>query len=212
MRINILARFLVMASISASALASDPDAIYLQTPVDLNYIPVCYNFGCEERPIVSISEHEWSETAGWFTPVSSAAKERQQIRQAVGWMEVIIGRYTPTHRDIGRNLADEGQQERWPGQLDCIDESINTTIYLRLFEQRGLLKWHRVVERENRRAIWDQHWTAQVEELRTGARYAVDSWFDDNGTLPYVQKIEEWRKLKSAVTSFFNTAPVPLNP
>lgn len=199
-----------MVVFHASAFAAESDADIRQAPLSLNNIPVCYNFGCEERQIVSLSQSEWRGAAGWFTPVSSAVEELQQIRKAIGWMEVLIGRHTPTHRDIGMNWAEEGDTP-WPGQMDCIDESTNTTTYLKLFEQHGLFKWHRVVERENRRAFWDQHWTAQVEELRTGARYAVDSWFQDNGALPYVQKIEDWKKIQSAVTSLFNTAPEYLN-
>ena len=210
MRIQTLTGLFLAIFVQVSAVATELNADNQQSPLSLKTIPVCYNFGCEVHQSVSLTESEWLGASGWFTPVSSAAEERQQIRQAIGWMEVLIGRYTPTNRDIGMNLAREGETP-WPGQLDCIDESTNTTTYLKLFEQRGLLKWHRVVERVVRRSIWDQHWTAQVEELKTGARYAIDSWFQDNGTLPYVQKIEDWLKMSSAATSLINTAPESLN-
>ena len=49
--------------------------------------------------------------------------------------------------------------------MDCIDESVNTTTYLKLFENHGLLRWHRTIERIQRRGIVDAHWAGQIEEL-----------------------------------------------
>jgi hypothetical protein len=163
-------------------------------------IAVCYDFGCKTRDIISISARDWHEVAGWFSPpATSAAAERDQIRQAVGWMEVVAGRHTPTFRDIGKNL---GPGAEFPGQLDCIDESLNTTTYLKLFEANGLLRWHRVVERAHRRAIFDQHFAGQVEELDGGERWVIDTWFHDNGVLPYVQQTVQWKDLPLLFSSY----------
>lgn len=156
----------------------------------IDAIPVCYDFGCKAKQVVAITETEWREVAGWFRPAArTPEEERRRIRQAVGWMEVIVGRYTPTHRDTGFSLERGGE---FPGQLDCIDESINTTTYIGLFERNGLLAHHRVLERAYRRAIFNQHWAAQIVETATGKRYVVDSWFRENGVLPYVQTLDAW--------------------
>jgi hypothetical protein len=107
-------------------------------------------------------------------------------------MEQIVGSMTPTDRDRGGN---DFEGDDWSGQMDCIDESTNTTSYLNLFEQHGLLKWHRVKERVYRAPrILDQHWAAQIEHTATGQRYAVDSWYKDNGERPYVQMVEAWKR------------------
>ena len=158
-------------------------------------LPVCYGFSCKIRQIVSITPIEWRSVIGWFDkPASTPEDERQQIRQAIGWMEVVVGRYTPTHADIGMNL--EKKPVNMTGQMDCIDESINATTYLTLFEQQGHLRWHRVTDRAYRGALLDAHWAAQVEEIDSGVNYIVDSWFQDNGMLPYIAKSTEWLDLR----------------
>ena len=86
-------------------------------------------------------------------------------------------------------LAGAGQ----PGQLDCISESRNTTTYLRLLEAEGLLQWHTVEERQVRHPlIFNVHWSAVIRERTSGERFAVDSWFLDNGKPPFIQPLEDW--------------------
>ena len=71
---------------------------------DLN-VPICYGFSCKTRVVISVTPAEWQSVVGWFSPsASSAADERQQIRKAIGWMEVIVGNHTPTYLDKGLNL------------------------------------------------------------------------------------------------------------
>ena len=150
---------------------------------------------------VELSPREWRGVAGWFIPAAETPEqERQQIKQAIGWMEVVVGRHTPTHNDKGQNNHDV-----WPGQLDCIDESMNTTTYLNLLVEQGLIKHHRVTDRALRRGIFDLHWAAQIEDNRSGVRWVVDSWFQDNGYLPYIQKTAQWEDI--LFTSFVDNSP-----
>ena len=153
-------------------------------------IPICHGFGCNIESMVSLSISEWRSVSGWFKAnASDPSTERDQIRQAIGWMEVLVGRHGPGREDRGLDLKHVAYRT---GQMDCIDESINTTTYLKLFEQQSLLRWHRVVERIQRRALFDAHWASQIEEIQTGDRYVIDSWFQNNGLLPNVQKTEDW--------------------
>ena len=163
-------------------------------------IPVCYNFSCNTREVVAISTEEWKEVINWFaTPAENPEQERVQIKKATGWLEVIVGRYTPIHVDLG--------QDRWPdsrhGQMDCIDEEKNVTAFLHLFQNQGLLKFHRVVEPAYRRTAWDQHWAGQIEEIQSGQRWVVDSWFQDYGYNPYIQKSEQWADIPFFFSSSF---------
>jgi hypothetical protein len=170
----------------------------------INKIPVCYDFGCKIKQLVAISDSEWREISGWFYPKAETAEaERLQIKKAIGWMEVVIGNHTPTHRDTGLDLEFDGV---FPGQLDCIDESLNTTTYLRLFETNNLLKHHVVLERAYRRAIFDQHWAGQIMENTTGKKYTVDSWFQRNGILPYVQSLDEWKDIPFFFSSYVDNS------
>ncbi len=161
------------------------------------------NFGCKQKQVIAIKEEEWNGAVNWFSaPARTAQQERSQIKQAVGWMEVIAGRYTPTHKDVGGNF---GEGATFPGQLDCIDESLNTDTYLKLFELNGFLRHHKVVERAYRRAVFDQHWSGQIEELDSGERWVVDSWFQHNGNLPYVQRSKLWEDI-SLLTSLIDSS------
>ena len=190
---------LVLALLVAPAMAAKIPGIQAPTRVDVNAIPVCYDFACRSLAVVGLSVDEWREVEGWFSVAASTpAQERQQIKQAIGWMEVLIGRHTPTHKDLPLNLP-AGQEELsdlFPGQQDCIDEAVNTTTYLRLLQQKGLLRHHTVIEQAYRKALLDQHWAGQIREVVSGQRYVVDSWFQANGYLPIIQNSRDWEKMR----------------
>lgn len=152
--------------------------------------PVCYSHECGRQQFVRLSDRQWQATRALFTPdATSAAAERAMIRRAIAQLEQFTGVLAGTSADRGGNVAGAGL----PGQMDCIDESINTTTYLGLLQQDGLLHWHEVQERE-RRSKWvlDVHWTAVIRETASRQRWAVDSWFLDNGEPPYIQRLEDW--------------------
>ena len=166
---------------------------------------VCYDFGCRHSSEVSLSVEEWRSVEIIFD-AEDAAGEREDIKQAVAWMETLAGKYSPIHKDLGMNLpvveeSETGKKARkqgtslFPGQLDCIDESLNTTRYLTLFEQGGLLKFHSVGSRVYRRSILYQHWAAQVIDVTSNQRYVIDSWFEDNGEQPVLVSSERWHDL-----------------
>ena len=190
----------LISTFSTAAIAND-------APISINRIPVCMNFGCKTKEIISLSDKEWKSVANWLQPnVVDAHSERENIQKAIGWMEVLVGRHTPTHRDVGGDLKDNA---KFPGQLDCIDEANNTTTYLQLFEENGLLQHHKVVEQAYRRAIFDQHWAGQIETLETGERWVVDSWFQNNGHLPYLQLSSEWEDIPFFTSYLDSSQPQP---
>ena len=155
-------------------------------------VTICYNYDCNRTAHVRPGVDEWSTIVNQFKPAArSAVEERDMIRRAVAVLEHIAGTQTPTYRDRGRNpIVDD-----WPGQMDCIDESTNTKRYLDLLQERGLLRWHRVAERVYRAPhFFDQHWAGQIIELETLDRYVVDSWFLDNGNMPYIQAASAWQR------------------
>ena len=158
---------------------------------------VCHGFGCNISSTISLSDKEWTSVIGWLKTVAPDAEtERSNIRQAIGWMEVIVGRHGPGRQDKGLDLQYSNTKI---GQMDCIDESINTTTYLTLFEQQGHLRWHRVIEPAYRRSMFDAHWAGQIEEVETETAFVVDSWFRDNGMLPYIKESSVWKDLRWAV-------------
>lgn len=102
---------------------------------------------------------------------------------------------TGTWRDKG------GTFNGGEGQMDCIDESINTTLYLTMLQKFGLMRLHRVEDRATRGwflAGWP-HTTAVISEIAmnrengTYRLWAVDSWFLDNGEPPFILPLETWK-------------------
>jgi hypothetical protein len=138
---------------------------------------------------VILDQEDQAQLRALFWNVETPEQERHQLRLAIALLEDTVGRLTGTWRDLGKNAAGAGKH----GQLDCIAESKNTTSYLKLMDQDGLLRWHRVLERTVRHPwILDFHWTAVIEDQTSGIRYAVDSWYLDNGQPPYIQKLDDW--------------------
>jgi len=151
---------------------------------------ICYGYECSRQQQVTLNDAQWQQIRAIFTPTASTAEqERGAVRRAIAQMEMIVGTLTGTWQDLGGNVPGSDK----PKQMDCIDESTNSTTYLTLFQQDGLLTWHEVSARV-RRSKWilDAHWTAVLHEKADGQLYAVDSWFLDNGQPPYIQRLEDW--------------------
>ncbi len=116
------------------------------------------------------------------------------IQKAIAMLEIIAGEQSPTDQDLARNNQ-PSDPTNLHGQLDCIDESINTTRYLELLAARGLLQHHRVIDRAFRRSLFNQHWAGQLVDIKSQNRYVVDSWFGSNGTQPHIGLASRWEDL-----------------
>lgn len=153
---------------------------------------LCYDHHCAALDTLSLAPQEWQSVSRLFARQSSnPAVERKQIAQAIARLEQISGGHTGTANDKGGDLKGLGQD----GQMDCIDESINTTTYLRMLEGSGLMRWHTVEDRATRGWFlqgWP-HTTAVIRDKRSGQLYAVDSWFLDNGKPPFILPLEKWK-------------------
>jgi hypothetical protein len=103
-------------------------------------------------------------------------------------MERLVARQAGTAKDVGRNLAVADQST----QLDCVDEAVNSTTYLQMFAADGLLRYHGVDPPAHRGGAILAHNTAVLRELATGQRYAIDSWFYDNGAPAVVLSLQTW--------------------
>ena len=158
-------------------------------------IDICYDFGCKHQKSVEFTTTTIEALQNLFiTQASNAKDERQRVRQAIALLEQKVGEIAGTSQDIGGNYD---PNRDYPKQMDCIDESTNTTNYLKLLDQLDLLKWHRPNKRSYRsRFFIDGHWTAVIEDARSQQQYAVDSWYGDNGEPPEIQPLADWLKRK----------------
>lgn len=153
---------------------------------------VCYEHSCQTVVTRALNKNEWSAvTAPLSMPTATARAERAAIATIISNMETVVGMRTGTDRDKGGNLAGFGL----PGQMDCIDESTNTTTYLRILADNDLLHYHTVQDRVTRFGLFvgAPHTTAVIRETATAQRYAVDSWFSDNGQAPAIIELQTWK-------------------
>ena len=154
----------------------------------------CRGYGCKFKDHVSLSKSEWNKVRAGFKDSNTPRKERLAVSSAIGLLERQVGPKTGTDVDIGNTFNAIGDH-----QLDCVDESTNTTIYLAMMENDHLLKFHKVAAPVGRTPattmsagkFWP-HFTAVMTEKKTGTAYAVDSWVNDNGAPADVIPLNEW--------------------
>jgi hypothetical protein len=152
----------------------------------------CQGGGCAEVETVALSAQEWQPVRAIFDPPATDAEaERKLIAQAVGMLERIVGPKTGTATDRAGTFGNSG----YPGQLDCNDESTNSTTYMRMMAKDGLLHFHEVVDTKTRGFFFNgwPHTTAVIREIASGRKFAVDSWFYDNGVPAVVLPLEVWQ-------------------
>ena len=153
-------------------------------------IHVCFDFGCKNGQQIDLFESDWQAVRSLLANAPSAEQERERIAAAIAMMESIVSAVSPTGADRAGNDVPDAD---FSGQMDCIDESSNATTYLQLFQDKGLLEWHQVRERIYRAPlIVDEHWAAQIEDMQSGARYAVDSWPRAHATPAVIQTVAQW--------------------
>ena len=175
--------------------------IFHETP-SLEHFNICWGGGCETVSLVSITAAEWQSVADVFTQnvnilntstlaLNSAEQERSNIAIAIGMLETIVGQKTGTSED----KAGTFDNSAYSGQLDCNDEAINATTYMRLLTQAGFIKLHVIEDIRTRNFFFTgwPHTTAVIHEVKTGERYAVDSWFYDNGHPATIVPFSLWK-------------------
>lgn len=153
-------------------------------------VAICYDYACGTIDTVEFDDLQLNRIRRLLIGANDAAGERAAIAQAIGLFETFAGEQTPTWTDKGGNAEDDGEL---PGRMDCIDESANTTTYLRLMERLGWLRFHRVGEPLMRtQYLVYQHWAARIMETANSREFAVDSWFFDNGRAAVIFPLEDW--------------------
>lgn len=156
-------------------------------------ITICHGFGCRIKSTATLDSNDIRLIKrSYGGPHSNPALERRGIARAIATFEQIVGPQTGTDADVAGTYNNSGND-----QFDCVDESINTTNYMRLLEMQGLLKHHRVRKPISRTFFTSgklgPHQSATVMEIATTDIYAIDSWFRDNGEIAEVVDIETWK-------------------
>jgi len=181
---------LALVMISSSSIYADETV----TPLHAVSFDVCHRQGCAEHAVIQLTADEsQSITLAFAGPAATAEQERAAIARAIGRFEQLIGPRTGTDRDLGGTFPGAFRA----GQMDCIDESNNTSTYLHLLDKAGLLVWHDILTPSTRLPIprgWWPHTSAVIRERATGTKYVVDSWFEDNGKSPHIVELSVWKR------------------
>ncbi|MEL6784595.1 MAG: hypothetical protein AAFO61_09225, partial [Pseudomonadota bacterium] len=165
-------------------------------------LSVCSGFGCIYKEKVAFSKREQARLQRIMGQPKTAAQERKRIGRAVATMERMSRRKLRFHRDS----AFAYQKHRGlRGQMDCVDESLNTTAYMAFLQSRGLLKHHKVIARYAERGFLLDgrypHKSARIRE-NGGADWAVDSWYKADGKPPVIVPLKAWYKQRNRASDY----------
>jgi hypothetical protein len=185
--------------------SGDPRKHYAQFEVDPpqgDMVEVCHAYTCRMKTTFYFHKADIEQIAQLMRKTKKADtpfEERRAVAYAIGLIERIVGVRLGIDDRAGMDFRGSGD----PTQEDCVDEATNTTSFMLVLQAHGLLKYHTVqipfskgdllkATLEGDPVKYWPHWTAVLEETKTGQRYAVDSWIYANGENPAVVKVEDW--------------------
>jgi hypothetical protein len=158
-------------------------------------IIACHGYGCARRKAISVD-------GAWLTRASAVLRagggspeaERQALARVVGTYTAYVSASLGGRPDVPGSPP---QLSNVHGQMDCLDETANTTSLLLVLQDNGLLAYHRVEQPESRGFFFDgryPHFTATIAEKRTGREWAVDPWRRAPGQRPEILPLVQWRQ------------------
>lgn len=184
----------LLGALFLSACATSPASRYVEPAreyLSINNVRYCSGYSCHTIHSVGLEAYEWSAIQALFDgEINDPAEERRRVSLAVGLYETFAGAKTGTTNDAPESPI----LFKTTGQLDCIDEATNTSMFLHLLDKEGLIKFHTVEKPAQRGFIIGRwfHSTAVLVEKGGGDGYAIDSWFYKTGTPAEVVPLETW--------------------
>ncbi len=155
---------------------------------------LCSDIDCAQKQTVQITQNQLTQLRTTFEPAAqSAEQERAQIATAIGLLERLMA---PTLNTAGDGPGNALALFSGSNQLDCVAETSNTSVYLMLLEQEGLLRFHRPGGRAHRGffTLHMPHNTATIQETDSSDQFVVDSWFGANGEPAWIAPVSVWLK------------------
>jgi hypothetical protein len=190
---------LIFAGTPSAAVELDSDVVrileQLALPVPDPANPVvCHGFGCAYRTAILLRNADKAQIKKLFGPAAakSAEGERKALAAAMAWFEKRVAGEAGTATAKARaGLGHAGD----PSQFDCLDKTSNTVGVLAIVSEMSLLRHHVIDAPESRGFLIGglPHTTAVIRERKSGQKWAVDGWTHNNGELPDVLPLEQWR-------------------
>ena len=153
---------------------------------------VCHGYGCSQKTYAAFTDRQWKSVKKIFKKKSETAEgEREKIAKAIALMETYMGEALGTKEDLPKAPIIRASKK----ELDCIDETVNTTKYLSFLQAEKLLKWHKVGRPVYKGFFINgvyPHNSASIVEKENGQIYVVDSYIFKNGDKPVIRTFENW--------------------
>jgi hypothetical protein len=161
------------------------------SPAFAQGLTVCHGYSCYYQTSLRVGSGDLSRISAMMREGSSSAEaERQAISNVIQLFEqratATIGVRDRPKGELGRG--------REIGQMDCVDESTNTTRILQLIASQGLMRHHKVLRRTSRGFLLDNrfpHFAAVVADT-FGNKWAIDSWYEPGGGKPDIMPLDRW--------------------
>jgi hypothetical protein len=164
-------------------------------PPKTGAMTVCYGFTCRRRMEFAFSSGDRAAVASILAGGrASAAAERAAVQKAVIWFDRRIGPVIGTNKRIARADIRSGADST---NFDCWDTTRNTTGFLLIVQDWGLLRYHSVGDplyRGNALIGQTPHNTAVLVERATRTEWVVDMWTRGYGQPPEVMTADQWGK------------------
>lgn len=158
-------------------------------------IIACHGYGCSRRTEVVV-DRAWLSRAGAALRAGRGSPDAE--RRALG---NVIRMYTAyLAASFGGRPDAPGSPPGMSGrhgQMDCVDETANTTSLLLVLQENDLLRHHQVERPQSRGLFIDgryPHVTAIIAEKQTGREWAVDPWAKAPGHYPDILPLAQWRQ------------------
>jgi hypothetical protein len=194
----------VLGSVSAArpafALRLSPEQAEMYTSVSINppsaeQMTICYGFVCRRRATLDFTASDKAE----LTKILGAGKatapaERAAVQKAVVWFDKRVGPMIGTNNRVANADIRSGASA---GNFDCWDSTRNTSSFLFVLQEWGLLKHHTVGNpryRGNILAMQLPHNTAVLVEKESKIEWVVDMWTTKYLQPPDVMLVETWLK------------------
>jgi len=163
---------------------------------------ICSGFGCAIKDEMAFSAADRERFAVALNGAADADAERAALRKTIGLMEAATRSNLRQRADNPFSYQiDRGKR----GQMDCEDESLNTTRYLTYLQGEGLLKFHKVNRNYANRGILIDgrypHKSARMQAV-DGSQWAVDPWKTPTGGLAEIMPLSQWYGERNSASQY----------
>ncbi len=157
---------------------------------------MCHGYGCSVQTYAWFSTEQWKSINKIFEEKSKTPQiEREKIGKAISMME----KYTSHLMGTQNDLAKAPIFKKSDYELDCIDETVNTSKFLGFLTDANLLHYYKIGHTAYRGIgsnFMYPHNTATIIEIETGSVYVVDSYVYKNAAQPDIRLLDEWLNVR----------------